>query len=75
MSQADTDARRACVKLRPFACRSKSVMWSEISNIGDAALTLPVALTCAVWLALSNWRLALRWVAPLALGMSVVGAT
>ncbi|MBY4869347.1 MULTISPECIES: phosphatase PAP2 family protein [Burkholderia] len=50
-------------------------MWSEISNIGDAALTLPVALTCAVWLALSNWRLAVRWVALLALGMSLVGAT
>ncbi|AOK07145.1 phosphoesterase [Burkholderia latens] len=50
-------------------------MWSEISNIGDAALTLPVALTCAVWLALSNWRLALRWVVLLAAGMSLVGAT
>ncbi|WP_269503481.1 phosphatase PAP2 family protein [Burkholderia sp. IMCC1007] len=50
-------------------------MWGEISNIGDAALTLPVALTCAVWLALCNWRLAVRWVALLALGMSVVGAT
>ncbi|KVE99659.1 phosphatase PAP2 family protein [Burkholderia vietnamiensis] len=50
-------------------------MWSEISNIGDAALTLPVALTCAVWLALSDWRLAVRWVALLAAGMSVVGAT
>jgi membrane-associated phospholipid phosphatase len=50
-------------------------MWSEISNIGDAALTLPVALTCAVWLALSNWRLAVRWIVLLAAGMSVVGAT
>ncbi|HDR8926785.1 phosphatase PAP2 family protein [Burkholderia vietnamiensis] len=50
-------------------------MWSEISNIGDAALTLPVALTCAIWLALSDWRLAVRWVALLAAGMSVVGAT
>ncbi|KWF21984.1 phosphatase PAP2 family protein [Burkholderia pseudomultivorans] len=50
-------------------------MWSEISNIGDAALTLPIALTCAAWLALSNWRLALRWVALLAAGMVLVGAT
>ncbi|RQR37525.1 phosphatase PAP2 family protein [Burkholderia sp. Bp9143] len=50
-------------------------MWSEISNIGDAALTLPVALTCAVWLALSNRRLAVRWIALLAAGMSLVGAT
>ncbi|KVV55141.1 phosphoesterase [Burkholderia territorii] len=50
-------------------------MWSEISNIGDAALTLPVALTCAIWLALSDWRLAVRWIVLLAAGMSVVGAT
>ncbi|MCA8201524.1 phosphatase PAP2 family protein [Burkholderia sp. AU33545] len=50
-------------------------MWSEISNIGDAALTLPVALTCAVWLALSDWRLAVRWIVLLAAGMSLVGAT
>ncbi|VWB73945.1 phosphoesterase [Burkholderia dolosa] len=51
------------------------MMWSEISNIGDAALTLPIALTCAAWLALSNWTLAVRWVALLAAGMIVVGAT
>jgi membrane-associated phospholipid phosphatase len=50
-------------------------MWSAISNIGDAALTLPVALTCAVWLALCNRRLAWRWVALLAAGMILVGAT
>ncbi|MFP3502920.1 phosphatase PAP2 family protein [Burkholderia sp. SIMBA_062] len=50
-------------------------MWSEISNLGDAALTLPVALTCAVWLALSNRRLAVRWIVLLAAGMSLVGAT
>ncbi|MGU7772819.1 phosphatase PAP2 family protein [Burkholderia sp. MR1-5-21] len=50
-------------------------MWSEISNIGDAALTLPIAVTCAAWLALFDRRLAIRWIALLAAGMSVVGAT
>ncbi|WP_205172058.1 phosphatase PAP2 family protein, partial [Burkholderia sp. LMG 13014] len=50
-------------------------MWSEISNIGDAALTLPIALTCAAWLALTNWRLAVRWGVLLAAGMGLVGAT
>ena len=50
-------------------------MWSEISNIGDAALTLPIALTCAAWLALTDWRLAARWGVLLAAGMGVVGAT
>ncbi|MGS0891799.1 phosphatase PAP2 family protein [Burkholderia stagnalis] len=50
-------------------------MWSDISNIGDAALTLPIAVTCAAWLALSDWKLAVRWVAQLAAGMSLVGAT
>ncbi|MCO8610519.1 phosphatase PAP2 family protein [Burkholderia multivorans] len=50
-------------------------MWSQISNIGDAALTLPIALTCAGWLVVSNWRLAVRWIALLAAGMALVGAT
>ena len=50
-------------------------MWSEISNIGDAALTLPIALTCAAWLVLTDWRLAVRWGVLLAAGMGVVGAT
>ena len=50
-------------------------MWSEISNIGDAALTLPIALTCAAWLALTDWRLAARWGVLLAAGMGLVGAT
>ncbi|RFU48977.1 phosphatase PAP2 family protein [Paraburkholderia sp. DHOC27] len=50
-------------------------MWTAISNIGDAALTLPIAAVCAVWLALSDWRLALRWLLVLAVGMALVGAT
>ena len=50
-------------------------MWSAFSNVGDAALTLPVALVCASWLALSDWRLAIRWVSLLAAGMALVGLT
>lgn len=50
-------------------------MWSAISNVGDAALTLPVAIACATWLGLSDRRLAWRWVALLAAGSALVGAT
>jgi len=50
-------------------------MWSTISNIGDAALTLPIAVMCAVWLMLSDRRLAVRWIALLAAGMALVGIT
>lgn len=50
-------------------------MWSLISNLGDAALTLPVALACAVWLAVTDRRLAVRWVVCLAAGMALVGLT
>lgn len=50
-------------------------MWTAISNFGDAALTLPVALTCAIWLRLSDKRLAVRWVKLLAAGMALVGIT
>ncbi|SOE69050.1 PAP2 superfamily protein [Burkholderia sp. D7] len=50
-------------------------MWTAISNVGDAALTLPVALTCAIWLRLSDKTLAVRWVMLLAAGMALVGIT
>ena len=50
-------------------------MWSLISNLGDAALTLPVALACAVWLALTDRRLAIRWIVCLAGGMALVGVS
>jgi len=50
-------------------------MWSAISNVGDAALTLPVAIACATWLTLSDRRLAWRWVVLLAAGTALVGAT
>jgi membrane-associated phospholipid phosphatase len=50
-------------------------MWVSLSNIGDAALTLPVALTFAIWLAASGTRLAMRWLLLLAAGMALVGFT
>jgi membrane-associated phospholipid phosphatase len=50
-------------------------MWQGISNFGDATLTLPAALTCTLWLALSNRRQALRWIVLLSVGMLFVGAT
>jgi membrane-associated phospholipid phosphatase len=52
-------------------------MWSAISNLGDAAMTLPLAVACCVWLAmsLSGWRAALAWLTPLCAGMLLVGFT
>jgi membrane-associated phospholipid phosphatase len=50
-------------------------MWGSISNLGDAALTLPLALCCAAWIATSSGRLAIRWLTGLACAMAVVGAT
>jgi membrane-associated phospholipid phosphatase len=50
-------------------------MWNAISNIGDAALTLPIAAVCAIWLTLSDRRLAGRWILLLAAGMALVGIT
>lgn len=50
-------------------------MWRMFTNLGDAALTLPVALTCGIWIALFDVRAAYRWLLALAVGMSIVGAT
>ncbi|MFL9933845.1 phosphoesterase PA-phosphatase [Paraburkholderia sp. RL18-103-BIB-C] len=50
-------------------------MWNVFSNIGDAAVTLPVAALCAGWIALFNVRLALRLVATLVAGVAIVGVT
>ena len=50
-------------------------MWSVLTNVGDAALTLPVAFACATWLTLSDRRLAWRWVWLLSAGSALVGAT
>jgi len=45
------------------------------TNLGDAAITLPVALICAAWVAWFDVRLACRWIGALAAGMALVGAT
>lgn len=50
-------------------------MWEAISNVGDAALTLPVALICAVWALAVNRQMAFRWVLCLGTGMALVSAT
>ncbi|MEC5406146.1 phosphatase PAP2 family protein [Paraburkholderia sp. MPAMCS5] len=50
-------------------------MWNAFTNIGDAAVTLPVAAVCAFWLARFNFKLACRWVAALAVGVGIVGAS
>jgi membrane-associated phospholipid phosphatase len=48
------------------------VLWT-LSNLGDAAFLLPLALVCALWLRSVDMRLALRWAMLLALGMGLVG--
>ena len=48
------------------------VLWT-LSNLGDAALLLPLALVCALWLRSVDMRLALRWAMLLAFGMGLVG--
>lgn len=52
-------------------------MWLAIGNLGDAALTLPLAAVCFAWLTRSmyGWRIALSWIMLLAAAMLVVGVT
>lgn len=50
-------------------------MWTVLSNVGDAAVTLPVAFVCAIWIAMTDVRLALRWALALSCGMLLVGAS
>ncbi|KWZ44701.1 phosphoesterase [Burkholderia savannae] len=52
-------------------------MWSAISDLGDAALTLPLSVVCCAWLVRSSpeRRDALSWLVLLAAGMLVVGLT
>ncbi|AHI65602.1 phosphatase PAP2 family protein [Burkholderia thailandensis] len=52
-------------------------MWPAISNLGDAALTLPLSVACGAWLVRSSpeRRYAVSWLALLAAGMLVVGLT
>lgn len=52
-------------------------MWAALSNLGDAALTLPLAAVCCVWLATSlhGWRIAVSWLMLLAAAMLTVALT
>ncbi|MBR8221577.1 phosphatase PAP2 family protein [Burkholderia ambifaria] len=52
-------------------------MWTAVSDLGDAALTLPLAVMCIVWLTRSTAgrHLATSWALMLAAGMALVGAT
>jgi len=50
--------------------------WYRITDLGDAAVTLPLAFATALWLLRADgWRAALRWVACLAAGSAVVLAS
>ncbi|NTZ05944.1 phosphatase PAP2 family protein [Burkholderia metallica] len=52
-------------------------MWTAVSDLGDAAMTLPLALACIGWLTCSaaGRRHAASWALMLAAGMALVGAT
>ncbi|GAB2921374.1 phosphatase PAP2 family protein [Paraburkholderia jirisanensis] len=50
-------------------------LWRALSSVGDAALTLPIAAACAIWLWFSARHMAARWMLLLAAGMALVGAT
>jgi hypothetical protein len=50
-------------------------MWTVFTNIGDAAMTLPVAAICVGWIGYFDVRLALRLIGALAAGVAIVGAT
>lgn len=53
-----------------------SHLWISIIALGSAGLTLPLALTVAVWLALGySWRRAAAWLAVLATAIGVVALT
>ncbi|AOJ26894.1 phosphatase PAP2 family protein [Burkholderia seminalis] len=52
-------------------------MWAAVSDLGDAALTLPLAVVCIAWLVRSTAgrHRAASWALMLAAGMALVGAT
>ncbi|MBZ5788782.1 phosphatase PAP2 family protein [Burkholderia contaminans] len=52
-------------------------MWAAVSDLGDAAMTLPLAVVCIAWLTRSTAgrRHAASWALMLAAGMALVGAT
>lgn len=51
-------------------------LWYSITRLGGVGLTLPLALTVALWLALGyTWRLALAWLGILAAAVGIVALT
>ena len=51
-------------------------LWYSITRLGGAGLTLPLALTIGLWLALGyTWRLALAWLGLLAGAVGIVALT
>ncbi|WP_179400649.1 phosphatase PAP2 family protein [Burkholderia guangdongensis] len=53
-----------------------SHLWISITTLGGAGLTLPLAVTIAVWLALGySWRRAAAWLLVLAVAIAVVALT
>ncbi|KUZ83785.1 phosphoesterase [Burkholderia ubonensis] len=53
-----------------------SHLWISITAFGGAGLTLPLAITIAVWLALGySWQRAVGWLAILACAIGVVALT
>src|ERR1700737_233610 len=51
-------------------------LWYSITRLGGAGLTLPLALTIALWLALGyTWRLAAGWLAVIAAAVGIVALT
>ncbi|RQR37408.1 phosphatase PAP2 family protein [Burkholderia sp. Bp9142] len=52
-------------------------MWTAVSDLGDAAMTLPLAVVCIAWLTRSTAgrHHAASWALMLAAGMALVGAT
>jgi membrane-associated phospholipid phosphatase len=55
---------------------TKVIFYSwAFSNFGDAALTLPLAVVCALWLRSVDKRLAIYWALALMAGMALVGVS
>jgi membrane-associated phospholipid phosphatase len=51
-------------------------LWYSITRLGGAGLTLPLALTIALWLVLGySWRLAASWLAIIAAASGIVALT
>ncbi|KWF37307.1 phosphoesterase [Burkholderia diffusa] len=52
-------------------------MWAAVSDLGDAAMTLPLAAVCVAWLSRSTAgrHHAASWALMLAAGMALVGTT